>query len=80
MKLKNIAEVEAFRDVIRNCTGDVYLRSSMDDNINLKSTLSQYIALGELLKDGNIDLELYCANKEDEALFYAFFEKYPDTP
>lgn len=79
MRLRNIEEVEEFRNIINECSGDVYLRSDCDDNINLKSALSQYVALGELLKDSGIDLELYCANKEDEALFYAFFEKYPDT-
>lgn len=49
MKLKNIKEVEAFRKVIHECEGDVYLKSPEGDVFNLKSSLSEYIALGRLL-------------------------------
>ena len=48
MKLKNIKEVEEFRKVIHTCTGDVYLKSQDGDVFNLKSALSEYIALGQL--------------------------------
>lgn len=48
MKLRNIKEVEEFRKVIHNCTGDVYLKSQDGDVFNLKSALSEYIALGQL--------------------------------
>ena len=51
MKLKNIKEVEAFRKVIHDCEGDVYLKSPEGDVFNLKSSLSEYIALGRLLGD-----------------------------
>ena len=51
MKLKNIKEVEEFRKVIHSCTGDVYLKSQDGDVFNLKSALSEYIALGQLLSE-----------------------------
>ena len=50
MKLKNIKEVEEFRKVIHACAGDVYLKSQDGDVFNLKSALSEYIALGQLLR------------------------------
>ena len=53
MKLKNIKEVEEFRKVIHTCTGDVYLKSQDGDVFNLKSALSEYIALGQLLRIGH---------------------------
>ena len=46
MKLKNIKEVEQFRKVVHECEGDVYLKSQEGDVFNLKSALSEYIALG----------------------------------
>lgn len=51
MKLKNIKEVEEFRKVIHACAGDVYLKSQDGDVFNLKSALSEYIALGQLLSE-----------------------------
>ena len=59
MKLRNIKEVEEFRKVIHNCTGDVYLKSQDGDVFNLKSALSEYIALGQLLSEQGDNLELF---------------------
>ena len=53
MKLKNIKEVEEFRKVIHACAGAVYLKSQDGDVFNLKSALSEYIALGQLLSGGS---------------------------
>ena len=53
MKLRNIKEVEEFRKVIHACAGDVYLKSQDGDVFNLKSALSEYIALGQLLRIGH---------------------------
>ena len=61
MKLKNIKEVEAFRKVIHECEGDVYLKSPEGDVFNLKSSLSEYIALGRLLGEAGDSLELFAA-------------------
>lgn len=59
MKLKNIKEVEEFRKVIHACAGDVYLKSQDGDVFNLKSALSEYIALGQLLSEQGDNLELF---------------------
>ena len=67
MKLKNIKEVEEFRKVIHTCTGDVYLKSQDGDVFNLKSALSEYIALGQLLSEQGDNLELFADKREDEA-------------
>ena len=70
MKLRNIKEVEEFRKVIHNCTGDVYLKSQ--DVFNLKSALSEYIALGQLLSEQGDNLELFADRREDEARLIEF--------
>ena len=65
MKLKNIEEVEAFRNAVRACTGDVYLKS-VDGDV--------YIALGRLLSEQGDSLELFASNREDEAQLLGFVE------
>lgn len=72
MKLKNIKEVEAFRKVIHECEGDVYLKSPEGDVFNLKSAMSEYIALGQLLSEQGDNLELFADRREDEALLLNF--------
>ena len=62
MKLKNIKEVEQFRKVVHECEGDVYL----------KSALSEYIALGQLLGEQGDNLELFADKHEDEARLISF--------
>lgn len=72
MKLKNIKEVEAFRKIIHSCSGDVYLKSQDGDVFNLKSALSEYIALGQLLSEQGDNLELFADDREDEARLLSF--------
>lgn len=52
--------------------------------LSLKSSLSKYVALAELIKSArenpnNFNVELFCALNSDEQLFYEFFEKNEDT-
>ena len=51
MKLQNIHEVEDFRKVIHQCKDDVFLKSQEGDVFNLKSAMSEYVALGRLLSE-----------------------------
>ena len=51
MKLQNIQEVEEFRKVVHQCKGRVYLESLEGDIFNLKSAMSEYVALGRLLSE-----------------------------
>ena len=77
MKLKNIEEVSAFLATVDSCSGDVWLESQYGDKFNLKSKLSQYVAIGALLNDKEEVLELFCAHKEDEQKFFKYFRDYP---
>lgn len=81
MRLKNATEEEIkdFKKAIASCAGEVWLESTEGDKFNLKSVVSQYIALGELLKTHGKDLELFCQNHDDEHYFYQFFKDYPNT-
>ena len=72
MKLKNIQDVDAFTKVIDECTGAVWLESIYGDKYQLKSKLSQYVAIRALLKDENESLELFAATQEDRMRLVAF--------
>jgi hypothetical protein len=79
MRLTNISEIEAFKAAIEACKGEVWLQSVYGDRFNLKSILSQYVALGKLLSEEGENLELFCQNSSDEKHFLKFFYEYPDT-
>ena len=72
MKLINIQEVEEFRKAVHQCEGNVYLKSPEGDVFNLKSAMSEYIALGQLLSEQGDNLELFADRREDEALLLNF--------
>ena len=75
MKLQNIHEVEDFRKVIHQCKDDVFLKSQEGDVFNLKSAMSEYIALGRLLSEQGDSLELFASTREDEARLLNFVEE-----
>ena len=68
MKLSNITDVQKFTAAVNACEGDVYLKSVEGDVFNLKSSLSQYIAIGRLLEESGDSLELFAQTREDESL------------
>ena len=68
MKLSNITDVQKFTAAVHACEGDVYLKSVEGDVFNLKSSLSQYIAIGRLLEESGDNLELFAQTREDELL------------
>ena len=73
MRLSNISEVNEFLRTVDRCTGDVWLESADGNKINLKSKLSQYIAISALINIEGDSLELFCSNPEDQMRFFKFF-------
>lgn len=74
MLLKNAHDINALIDAVGKCRGDVILRHvSGKDEFNLKSTLSRYIAIGELCKDEGDSWEVFCMDRGDEAYMLKFF-------
>ena len=68
MKLANITDVQKFTAAVNACQSDVYLKSVEGDVFNLKSSLSQYIAIGRLIEESGDSLELIAQTREDEAI------------
>ena len=71
MKLTNVKDVQTFIAAVNACENDVYLKSVEGDVFNLKSSLSQYIAIGRLIEESGDSLELYAQTREDEARLLA---------
>ena len=59
------------------CKGDVHLRSQYGDDFNLKSRLTQYIAISAMTAEHGDALELFCDHKDDEKYFMEFFMENP---
>jgi len=78
MKIKNFKEAEKFIAVVDSCKGDVFLTSIYGDKFNLKSKLTQYVAIANLIGEHSGDLELFCDDKDDEAKFLKLFAETPD--
>ena len=78
MKLTKISQVEDFLTIVNTCKGDVTLSSQYGDKYNMKSLLTQYVAIGALLGERGDELELFCSSKEDEAKFLKFFNENPE--
>ncbi len=72
MKLKDVSQVNEFLAAVNKCKDQVYLVSQYGDRFNLKSQLSQYIAIAALVNQAGDDLELFCDSKEDEAIMLRY--------
>lgn len=78
MKIKNIKDVETFLDIVNNCNGEVTLTSIYGDKFNMKSKLTQYVAVSALLGEHGDELELWCSEKSDEEKFLKMFSDHPE--
>lgn len=73
MKVMNITNVEGLFKVIDSCSGKVELVTGEGDRLNMKSKLSQYVALANVFSDGKIDeLELLAYEAEDVKKLISF--------
>ncbi len=74
MMLKDAKDIEALRAAIKACEGDVLLKScDGKETFNMKSVLSEYIAIGKLLEEHGDTYEFFCVRPEDEGKLLAFF-------
>ena len=73
MKVFNITDIDAFFKMIDECQGRVELVTGEGDRLNLKSKLSQYVALAKVFSDGVIDeLELVAHEPKDVERLVSF--------
>lgn len=72
MKLRTIEDANEFKKAIDACSGEVYLKSIYGDVYNLKSDLSRYLAIADLLRDKSGDLELFARLHKDQMILMDF--------
>lgn len=73
MKVTNITDVNGLFKVIEECKGKVELVTNEGDRLNLKSKLSQYVALANVFGDATIEeLELIAYEQEDVKRLISF--------
>ena len=69
MKLQNVKDVNKLFEVVDSCKGKVELVTGEGDRLNLKSKLSQYIALTQMFKDAQIgEIEIMVSEPEDMSM------------
>lgn len=74
MLLKNAKDIEALRRAIKECKGEVLLRScDGSETFNMKSTISEYLAISKLIEDHGDTYEFFCMDRSDEGHLVAFF-------
>lgn len=67
MRLTNVKDIQKFITAVNECEHGVYLKSLEGDVFNLKSSMSQYVAIGRLIEESGDTLELFADSREDEA-------------
>lgn len=66
MKIQNVKDIDKFFKVVDSCEGKVELVTNEGDRLNLKSRLSQYVALAKVFSDGEIpEMELVVYERTD---------------
>lgn len=76
MKLKESIKPAEFLQVVKKCTGEVWLCSTDGDKLNLKSELSCYVFVSIALQKDLLDRCLIeCEMLEDYTLLSEFWEK-----
>lgn len=57
----------------------LFLLLFIGDRYNLKSLLTQYLAVAALLREHGNELELFCSNRADEAKFVKFLQQHQEV-
>lgn len=66
MNLKKNIDLTAFLDAARQCDGDVFFHTAENDILNLKSTLSQYVAMSIIYKPRLLENAIITCTQESD--------------
>lgn len=79
MKLHNVKQINELMELVQKSHGDIWIESKYGDKYSLKSKLTRYLAIAELINDNGEDLEIFCKDTRDESALFNFFKENPDT-
>ncbi|MCQ2500220.1 MAG: hypothetical protein MJ117_02610 [Lachnospiraceae bacterium] len=66
-RMVTLDQVDQFLSLVDSCRGNIYLTSKYGDRFNLKSKLSQFLAISAILDSDADDLDIQCADHEDDS-------------
>lgn len=72
MRLRTSESWVQFINALDQCKGKVILNSKYGDTYNLKSKISQFLALNVLINESPDVLELICSDKEDDKVLRSY--------
>lgn len=76
MKVENIKNIDKFFEMIDKCKGKVELVTADGDRLNLKSTLTKYVALAKVFSDGTIgSMEIIAHECEDAMTIFRYMHE-----
>lgn len=76
MLLRDLNDVEKFKEAVNACNSDVILRSiDGREEFNLKSQLSQYMAINRLRDEHGDDYEVFCVDRSEMGPLLMFFRE-----
>ena len=76
LRVLNLTDIWGFLQAVSKCKGDVFITSPQGDRLNLKSSLTKYIAYSGILSNAEgEELELELSNSKDFKLFFDFMLK-----
>ena len=67
MKFRHISDIDGFFNAVGQCKGRVELVTDEGDRLNLKSKLTQYLAMAKVFSQGNAipEMDIIASEKED---------------
>ena len=67
MKFRHIKDIDGFFEAVGSCKGRVELVTDEGDRLNLKSKLTQYLAMAKVFTHGNEipEMDVVASEKED---------------
>lgn len=67
MKFRHISDIDGFFDAVSQCKGRVELVTDEGDRLNLKSKLTQYLAMAKVFSKGSEipEMDIIASEKED---------------
>ena len=74
MKIQNVKNIDKLFEVIGECKGKVELVTEEGDRLNLKSKLTQYVALAKIFSNDDIikEMEIVAYEPEDTSKLVNF--------
>lgn len=77
MRFTNVNDINSFIGAVGSCKQAVWLTNHRGKNYNLKSALSLYVGIADLIGENAEDYEIFCDSRDDERYMIRYFMNRP---